>query len=518
VPPATTDQSRDLDWKRPHPFTALYEVIRIGRSIVFLLIITRSNVFNFEGITESVVIIFPLAGALARWLSTRYAIDDDAVHYRRGVLWRHRQIMPRSRIQNVSTTAGLAARLTSLVEVQISDASKDGDITIRFIRAEEANRLTALLRGQTPSRALGGEPHVDDATAAEHGPFPPTTAPPVGPPVDSLQVAPLVELPLGNLIRFEVTSSKTVKAVASAVLLGLIAIGVVFSDRFDLVIADDIQETTGDLSLILVILVASSVGLPLIAGAFLPIERVLHLGGFRLTAEPDRFRIQSGLITEAKIAARRERIQLLDVKRDFFHRRLGVERVGFATADVDSLSQWDINLLHPAGPHDSWRSLGVEAIGPLQLDTDDLNQVSPKTRRRTLIRMALAAAVEAIIGFVFVPLITAVAVAAYAAWAWYFARTRFATLGWARSADQLLVRTGVFDHRIVLIQIDKIQNLRVSQTFFQRRLKLASLMVSTAGESSSSHVEIIDLDLEVAQRLHDQVAERAGQTPINEIL
>ena len=101
------------------------------RGVAFALIVVGGGFLETANLIEAAVVAAPLGAAIARWYTTRYALGDEAVHLHRGLLWRTRQVLPRSNIQNVSTKAGLVARLGSVVELQISDASANGDIAIR---------------------------------------------------------------------------------------------------------------------------------------------------------------------------------------------------------------------------------------------------------------------------------------------------------------------------------------------------------------------------------------------------
>ena len=147
------------------------------------------------------------------------------------------------------------------------------------IRAEEANRLTALLRSetatgpQTPASLSTGRTSLDNPVLDEAGDLilpgeatePGTvfddatpvgerlpTAPPIGLPVDPDQVAPLVESSLSDLIRFEVTSSKALSAIATSVLFGVIAVTLLVTGRFDFGIVDLLQDSTDGWGLIVI--------------------------------------------------------------------------------------------------------------------------------------------------------------------------------------------------------------------------------------------------------------------------
>ena len=169
VGPLAESDLGHLDWRRPHPLTILIELGRAVRSIVIAVIIVGGGVLDQTAFVELAVLAAPFGAAIGRWYTTRYAIDEESVHLHHGLLWRTKQVLPRANIQNVSTKAGLLARMGSVVDLQISDASATGDIRLRVITQDEAERLTTLLRSSLPASQAEG------AAAA------PATAPLTGP-------------------------------------------------------------------------------------------------------------------------------------------------------------------------------------------------------------------------------------------------------------------------------------------------------------------------------------------------
>lgn len=487
-----------LDWRRSHPLTILVE---IGEAIwsVLAVVVVGGGLFEVGNLIETAVGGLLLLGALARWYTARYALGQHSVYHQRGLLFRRKQVLPRTSIQNLSTKAGLVARMGSLVELQISDASARGDIKIRLISTAEAERLTALLRASmAPS-----DDQPEDGTLDPHGP-----APIGGTPVDT---PPLARPGMKDLVRTELTASGALGMLILMVgtMAPILMIAPLVTRRFA---GDDVLGTRG--WSLLGLTTAAPVALALVAAL---LTRVVALGQFHLHADPDRLRIRTGLLTEARVATRRPRIQWVRADRDLLHRRLGIERIRFDTADVDVQFPMATRYLSPTEPTGRWRELATEAIGPLQLDEADLEPVSPLTRRRVLARFALGAVVLGVPLAVVHPALTlGVGAAALVVGRWY-ARRRFALLGGALGPDQLLLRVGVVDQHLTLVRLDKVQSVRISASWFQRRLGLATVAVSTAG-LSRHQMALPDLPLERAVALHDRLAHRAAVTPLADTL
>ena len=518
----TPETEHGLLWKRPHPITIVIEIGNALRSFIFAIVAVQGGFFDASGSIEMAVIAAPLAAGLARWYTTRYALGTESIYHQYGLIRRHKQVLPRTNVQNVSTRAGLVARMGSVVELQISDASANGDIKLRLISRDEADRLTTLLRSSMvapdpdPADPTASHPDPDpsgltapDPTAAPTGSLAPTPTPtphpdasaPSGRPVDT---PPLVAPTFGAIARAELTSSPIVIILISSVALAC-AMGIALTRQTSFVPVDNW----------LLIVAAGAAPLILAAPGVLP--NLFAFGGFRLDADPDRLRIRAGLITEAGVAARRERLQQIQVDRDPLHRLQGIERIRYETADVEDVATRATRYLSPTSPTDEWKTLAVEALGEVQLDEADLAPVSPLIVRRTRIRFALTIPLIAIGTFLVHPYLAIAATAAWMAFGWWYGARRFALVGVAVSNDQLLVRRGVVHQQLVLVRLDKIQSLRTTASPTQQWLDLAALTVSTAGQSRRP-VTVPDLPARRAAELLEALATRASITPISETL
>lgn len=515
----------ELDWRRPHPITIVVEIGVAIRSVIVAFVIVSGGFLGQAAILELALVAAPLFGGLARWYTTRYALDDESVHHHHGLIWRKKQVLPRSNVQNVSTKAGLLARLTSVVQLQISDASATGDIAIRYVAQEEADRLATLLRSDVATTRPAGSagPAPDSETVLEDGrssvatpgPRPghpgslvadgsgasPLSAPaPTGP---AVALPPLISPSVGDIVRTELATASVTGLLAFAAVAAVIGPLLVLLEPFE------IPDGAGRVAWFLA---AGAVVGPLVLTAFGVAGQALVLGGFRLVAEPDRLRIQAGLITEARITARRERIQQIRVVRDLPQQALGIERVAFETADLEAEGTAATRYLAPTSPARTWRALASEAFGSVQLDEDDLSPVSRLTTRRMLVRFGFGAVPMVALTLIH-PLLALVAIAAWLSFGLWFSKRRYREIGWAVSGDQYLVRTGVIHGRLTLVRLDKIQALWLASTFFQRRLDLATLRVSTAGKGFGGLVTLPDLPTDTAERLLTELAQRASQTP-----
>lgn len=541
-----------MDWQRPHPLTLVTLVVQaLSQTILpLLLVLGRSDDDGsfFGQYAELLFFFVPLGLALARWYSTRYALDEEAIYLNQGIFIRTKQVLPRSKVQNLSTTAPLLARATGLVELNISDASADGDIKLRLIERSEAERLSALLRRDISrqDRSLHDpalydpalqDPALYDATRPDLAPQDPHQQGPTKPPAmtadndGSLRLAPPVVQSVGHQHDsppkvnpstsklFKISAALTASAALPNVVVGLWlawlnwANGNVISDAISL-----------ELPVWAWLAVVPAVGLffsVVSAGA-----RVLTLGGFRLWDDPDRLRIKAGLLTERQITARRERIQLVRVNRPWLARILGLEEIRFSTADVEDLQTAHMTILNPAADLGDWEHLAPSAIGAVELTENDLQQVSPLAQRRVFIRFLVLAilvgALATVGGLIWSNLILIAGLAgavAIGVFGWFFAKRRFERLGYAMGPSQVLTRVGVLNEQLTLLRKEKVQGVVVASTYFQRRLNLATLSVGTAGHGGSlGGLRLPDLPAAVANELATILLIDSANTPLDRTL
>lgn len=507
----------DGDWKRPHPFTLLIELTAAVRDLIIpiVFVLFQLEGLGLEDFAGLLVIVLPGAAAAARYFSTRYALTDDALLHRHGVFRRTSQVLPRRNIQSLSTSAGLIARATGLVELTASDASLGGDIQLRLLSAEEANRIMVLLRADMAARSTveGGTVEGGETAPAIAG-----FAPPVGasnPAGESVEAAPIHETSTLDLAKYSALTSLPTALLG----LGLIVGSATWFLLDQQGVLPDSSGFRGAAIPVLFSTVFVSV-IPLV-------QPVLTLGGFRLWSEPDRLRIKTGLLTEVQFSARRERVQRVKVEHHLLGRRLNLEQIAFTTADVEGSSA-PAAYLAPTVAWGSWPTFAADALGVVELDESHLGRVSPLTFRRQLIRFGVAAGpvvLAGVIAMILVPEVRLVGAAigiplvlGYGGFAVWFSRRRANRLGYALGNHQFLARTGVITEELSLVNKDKVQVVGLKQSIFQRRLGLADVRLVTAGIGSNGVTVVPDLPANAARDLVTQLGIHSAATATTAIL
>ncbi|MFD4993721.1 PH domain-containing protein [Cellulosimicrobium cellulans] len=488
----------DLVWHRVHPVTPL---VRGWTVIAVLLVVVGQQTLNglpegenlLEGNRWWMILLGILAVGLVglgysalAWRMTSYAVDDESVHLRTGVLFRQQRKARLDRLQAVDVVQPLLARFFGLAELKLEVAGgADSGVKLGFLKEVEANRLrndllarAAGLRvarerpaGVPTAVAEGGTTGVG-ATSPAADPSAPSTVRPVGGAAadDEVLVAPEApEQPVtavgpGRLVASLVRSGATVGLV-----LGVLGIaGVVIGTREIGVLFSALPAVLG-------------------FGGFL-FSRFSGEFGFRSAISPDGIRLRHGLLETRSQTIPPGRVQAVRLRQGPFWRgpdwwRVDVNVAGYG---VSSDGSDTTSVLLPVGTRD-------EALAALWLVLPDLGTSDP----RALLDEGLSG-LDAGEHFTVTP-----------------RRARLLDLvSWRRNGftvtDRALVlRGGRVFRSLVVVPHERTQSLGLEQGPLERRFDVATFTVhSTPGPVSP---KVWHLDAGDAARLLDTQAERARQ-------
>lgn len=457
----------DDGWQRLHPLTVLKELGSLAWTLVALFVLdfepfeVPGNFVGPEAVIAGAVFVY----AVLRYLFTAYRITEQALELRRGVFVKSFQAMPRDRVQSVATNTSFVGRLLGVTTVEVSAADAE-DINLGFV-SEEA--------GESLRRILGAE------------------QPGAGEALDQERV-PLANVDPVRLIKFGLT----VTAFAPTVLV---------------VIAGAVAAS------LLGLFFAPASVVPLLAW---PVVATARFVGFRSWVEGDRVRVEAGILGRRRSESPLERIQVVEATRPPLRRLIGMETVSIVTGDIGT-SRDGVQIagaVAPLEPIGTWRSVSGALLGHVGLGETDLEPSSRRTIRRVVVRgmvglglLVAAAAVVAAwldLGWWIPTAPAAVGTAVILA----YAHVRWRVLGWVVDDRHLLVRRGVLVRRLTVVPVHKVQDVTVRATFFQRRLRLATVEVDTAGTMLAGRVLAIDLEEERAYHLAGRLADVAARTAL----
>lgn len=497
----------DLRWRRVHPVTPL---VRGWAVVVGALVVVGSQVADdvqsaadlagrIDGLWWKIVLVLLLIVGIAfgyaalAWRMTAFAVDDDAVHLRKGILFRQQRHARLDRLQAVDVRQPLLARLFGLAELRLEVAGgTDSAVAIGFLTDADAGHLRADLlaraagikaaRAAAPGAGPAPAPPAGDAAAtpegsAAEGAAPPGTAP--GPEPLEAPEAPertVYEVPPSRLL----ASLVRLPGLWLAVLL-LAGLGVVVT----------VTRNVG--------ILMSALPAVLGVGGYL-FQRFAGEFGFRAALSPDGIRLRHGLLETRAQTIPPGRVQAVSLTQGPWWRgpdwwRVRVNVAGYGGGEGGNGESQ--NVLLPVGP----RSEALTAVGLVlpDLDAGDLDTT-------------LALLDEALVGDARTD-------------RWFLTSPRRARLldpwswrrnGYAVTGRALLARGGRFVRRLEVVPHERTQSLGLEQGPWQRRRGLASVTLHSTPGPVMPTVQHMDAD-EAARLLAEQSvrarAARAHATP-----
>ncbi len=158
------------DGKRTDPRGFILKALENLRSAVLplaLVIFTRIDdgmgaVMAVSLIVGGGALLLSGVAAYLQWTKLTYRVGDTDIRVESGLLSRKARSVPFERIQDVSSKQGFLARQLGLVELTFDTGAGEGeDISLAYLREEEAARLRALARDKRDAAAPVGDARED---------------------------------------------------------------------------------------------------------------------------------------------------------------------------------------------------------------------------------------------------------------------------------------------------------------------------------------------------------------------
>ncbi|MEM9557613.1 MAG: PH domain-containing protein [Acidobacteriota bacterium] len=462
-----------------------------------------------------VVLLLPAgASALLRYLTFGYRLGAEDLVIRKGLLTRNERHVPYARIQNVDLVQNPLHRWLDVAVVRLETASggkPEAVISVLGLDQVEELRAHVFPDDRVSTRFADGDAAVEDleSVAADARRVPQAGARSSG--------RPLLDVPLRDLVLLGLISNRGMLVVAAA--FGVLSQTGYFDqpERLESLMRwlpgtleayrpgalAPLQLALAGFVLVLLFLVVTR--------ALSVAWTVFKLYGFHLERAGDDLRTRYGLLTRITATIPRHRIQLLSARLSVIHRwasrvSVKVETAGGGGGDDDkgqtsgAARLW----LAPMVPRDTLPDLLRQVVPSLRLDAVRWRPLAPGARgrltRRRMIPLTLLAALlgaGAVVGLgvttglvvgLGLALLTLLTLAV-----WWWAGRYLAHTAWALTDDAVLFRSGAFGLRVSVVPLAKIQVVHVAQTPFDRRARMARLVVDTAGASLRNHRVAIDL-------------------------
>jgi putative membrane protein len=465
---------------RSIPYRILDNGLRIGFFTVLAIFFSGGEGGGSSGLASTLTLIaLILAVFIVREFAYvrryEYRVTADTFDITSGVISRREREIPFERIQNVDIAQNVVQRGIGIAEVRLETAGGGStEARLRYVSRPEATRLQNLVS----DRKRGD----DTAAAAES----PTNV--------------LFHLENRELAILGLTS-------ANLRFIGLIA--VVLSAVGSPVAARQISPRVGLLLLLgPAFALAGLLALWIASG----VQAVLRYYDFRLLRQDEELRYERGLLQRYNGTIPLSKVQTIMIRENFIARAVGyaslvIETAGYAPGQGGSSVESAVPIAK--------RSRVIELAKTIE-DVDEVSFERPpkRARQRYVARYSIVVGILTAIAWVVHDQTGAFDLWFLVAALWILvppaAHLKWTHLGYSLEPNHVVTRKGFWTRRTSVVPYYRVQTISDSQTIFQRRRDLATLVVDTAtsGGFWGGDAIALDIDVETARALRETVHDR----------
>jgi putative membrane protein len=410
----------------------------------------------------------PVAWAIIRYFTFTYRIENGELITRQGLLGRTERNIPLARVQDIRIEQGVLHRMFGMADVLVETAGGRGaEASLSVLARSEAERLRA---------AVFATPVAQSAEAAARQP----------------ERELIRQLSIRDLVLAGITSNRTASALALVLVLWQFVDDIVPEDTYQrwgewfARRAVEWQSSGGGVHWLIVVLAAAAMlGVGML---FSVIGSIVVFYGFTLSRSGEDIYRSHGLFTRRSSSLPRRRIQLLKVEESWLRRlfklaTLRADTAGGAFPGQNKEEQSGRDVLLPVLPRRD-----LDALLPVFFpDLDDANAMWQQVSRRAIVRgtkkgtavclllAALSCSIQrswyGLWPLLFIPAVYVLNVMSYR------------HLGYWLGDRFFRMRSGWLSRATHIVPIRNVQSIVVRQTPFDRRHKVCTLIVDSAGQA-----------------------------------
>lgn len=480
--------------KRYHPLNLLFDLWKVVKNsfffALFLFVIkygSKSPFIKYGRMAFFLFLGISLVYIVLKWFTHKYMLDDTSFHIHKGIFTKSKQTIPFTKVQNVNRHTSLFHRIFQVTSIRFETGMSGEDAAVEFevITRSEANRLEEHVKKPQLNNS--------DTSNVEHE-------------LDSAVIE-VERVESKRTIHFTPTTKDTLKAsFTSLSFLVLIPIIVSIYSKIDDIFHVE-EEAKGILSYILNSwwVITIIVILFFIASlAFGIIRTFIKYGKYEISSDADHIYITKGVIDETAFSIAKNKVQAIEITQSFIKRFLGLAEVKLISAGNtnDEEEKYETNSLYPFLP--TYRAYEmISEILPSYEVKKEMTRLPKLSLWVRLLRPSWLWIIATVALYYFKPVILDVE----QAW-WIISAILLILIGILRILDFfhtrytinqqfIQFRSGSFTTSLFISKREKIIEVKVTRSFFQKWLGLAS--INTTNRAKPIHQNgIADVPVELA--------------------
>ncbi|MFP4369040.1 MAG: PH domain-containing protein [Candidatus Kapaibacterium sp.] len=479
--------------KRLHPMSLLYRGISNAPAMLIPLYLVLSGGDSEEWVYVLILILslmITMPAIVLNYIYFSYYITPDELVIKSGVLSKKQRNIPIARIQNIGSEQNFLSRILGLVKVQIETAGGvETEGNLEFVSLKDAEEIEKVIKTYQKEKAEENEEtEIIDKDSEEKN-----------------KADAIYKLSFKDNVLFGMMRLRPVILIFIAWAFGITQQFDPFFDEFS------IQEliTPGNLDQMikfdltnLILYIIGGIIFILFASWLADILLTINTYyGFSLKKEAGKLFSSQGLLTKRKGTIPLKKLQSLVIKTNPIKKKFGFYSLEIQTAGIGTGGRRSETAVPFAR-----ENVILDIAGRIRdfIYPERYRPVSKKTIRRALIRYLMTILpVFIALYFIFSPLLWALILLPLV---YVGAYLRYQYRGYAISGDTVFIKQGFIIQRTSIIPIKKIQTLNVRESFFQRRLGLATLHIDTAATSYTGDASVIDIKKEDAFEMMEELS------------
>ncbi|MDZ7758364.1 PH domain-containing protein [Rhodohalobacter sp.] len=479
-----------FDFQRQHPVAAVSRAFSLIKGnlvtiIVFLVVGARSESFPFLWWIGG-GFAFLLVVGVANWWRFLFKIEEGELHIKSGIFVRKNLYLSKDRVQVIDITSGVIQRLFGLVRVDIQTAgSSSREAAIDAISLDKAREINRLLRDED-SESEEGEESVSQVESAKKE---------FGLPGKELLIAASTSGSFGIALSILATVFSQVEPLISE------------SELFEYVF--EILPSQTDVVFFVTVIVIFVVFAWLLSF----FSTLFSYGNFSLTVKEKEMVITRGIFEKKRVTVPYNRIQAIHVAEGMIRQPLGYTSLHLESAGYGDEKGTGSIVLFPLVKRSEVLQLLNEVVPSYQKEMDGL-KLPKRALRRYLFRSTFFITAAIVPLYFWLSLNNWIWLIPALAMLWGWLKYRAAAVGW--NEGSFIFRSRTLSKSTAFINRNRIQNITISQSPFQRWRKLCTAEIHVASGDRGKSFSVRDLEARTGVELMREMKIKKGSDEISE--
>jgi putative membrane protein len=493
----TTPYEEYIEPRKLHPLTLVYRLFTNipGLAIAFyFVVVEKQSDQYFYLILALIGLLLLVPSIVLNYIFFNFQITPKELVIRSGIIAKRQRSIPLEKIQNVNINQNFIQRILGLVKISIETAGDwQTEGSLEFVSVHDANEISEIIKNykfslKKEKSSDGVEATLDSTEAGVET-------------VQDEKSNVIFELSWRNLIVYGMVRLRPLFLVFGLWLMGILSQFGIWENTIDKFVRDNQNyiDSLDVFSTVMLIIAAIFITV-FLSWVFDILWTVNEYFKFKLVNEENKLVTSYGLLSKVRVTIPLRKLQQITILTNPLKEKLNFFTLTLQTAGFGQKSGSNHSVI-PLAKYEELIEL-AQKIYSFKLP-EKFIPISRKAIRRAFVRYLVT------ILFLIAPLIYFLPDLVWVATAipllYYAAYLRWLYRGYAINNEHLIVKQGFWIRKIIIIPLKKMQTLHLKESFFQRRLSLATIYFDNASSAGIADAKIADIDKEDAYLIYDEI-------------